>query len=48
MSFTENMTHAQAVCTRPFLFLLKVPGDEASDVRTIIIIYNNNNWGEPE
>ena len=30
VSFTENMTHAQTVCTRPFLLLLKGPGDEAS------------------
>ena len=29
VSFTENMTHAQTVCTRPFLLLLKGPGDEA-------------------
>ena len=31
MSFTENMTHAQTVCTRPFLLLLKGPGDEARE-----------------
>ena len=30
VSFTENMTYAQAVCTRPFLLLLKGPEDEAS------------------
>ena len=27
--FTENLTHAQTVCTRPFLLLLKGPRDEA-------------------
>ena len=30
VSFTENMTHAQTVCTRPFLLLLKGPGDKAN------------------
>ena len=30
-SCTENLTHAQTVCTRPFLLLLlKGPGDEAN------------------
>ena len=39
MSFTENMTHAQTVCTRPFLLLLKGPGDEAKMLLSIICFY---------
>ena len=27
--FTENLMHAQTVCTRPFHLLLKGPGDKA-------------------
>ena len=29
VSFTENMTHAQTVCTRPFLLRCKGPGHKA-------------------
>ena len=37
MSFTENMTHAQTVCTRPFLLLLKGPGDEAIEMACLLL-----------
>ena len=41
VSFTENMTHAQTVCTRPFLLLFKRPGDEAKCVILLFLKFTD-------